>query len=301
MGSRFAVVAHAFGDYGEWYTFGFGRGGPAVACDVEGQRDCDVYLFGYSFQVVVDVVAGVAVGTARVDSGIADDGQQIVAGVLGVFVEYFLHLFRPFDDQLLAGLAAAVCDVAVLEVTLSQKRHIYEAHSPEIKAHKEHIAGVVERRSQRQIQCLNFLDYRHRQRAFDCLVNARIDVAERIAVLDDIVLNRPVIDGTEYSGVEGYCIESNPTALVPCLVCLHYPGGNAVEHYVLAASELLEAVERGLVGFGRSGLSVLFQFGDDTLHEVEQGVFMCVAVELVDYIVCGVNQTVGIQFSVNLR
>ena len=45
----------------------------------------------------------------------------------------------------------------------------------------------------------------------------------------------------------------------------------------------------------------MFQFGDDTLHEVEQGVFMRIAVELVDYIVSRVYQTVGIQLSVNLR
>lgn len=42
--------------------------------DVESQGDCDADHSGYAFQVVVDVVAGVAVGTALVDSGIADDG-----------------------------------------------------------------------------------------------------------------------------------------------------------------------------------------------------------------------------------
>ena len=45
----------------------------------------------------------------------------------------------------------------------------------------------------------------------------------------------------------------------------------------------------------------MFQFGDDALHKVEQGVFMRIAVELVDYIVGRVYQAVGIQLAVNLR
>ena len=45
----------------------------------------------------------------------------------------------------------------------------------------------------------------------------------------------------------------------------------------------------------------MIQLGDDTLHEIEQGVFMRIAVELVNHIVSGVCQTVGIHFAVNLR
>lgn len=86
---------------------------------------------------------------------------------------------------------------------------------------------------------------------------------------------------------------------MPCLVSLHYFGGEAVEHYVLVLPELLETAERRLVGFGGSDLAVLFEFDNDTLHEVEQGVFVGVAVELVDYIIGCVCQTVGIKFLVD--
>ena len=34
LGGCFGVVAHAFADYWQWDTFGFGGGGPAVAGDV---------------------------------------------------------------------------------------------------------------------------------------------------------------------------------------------------------------------------------------------------------------------------
>ena len=151
---------------------------------------------------MVDVVAGVAVGASLVESGIADDGKEIVAFVFGVLVEYHLHLFCPFDDELLTGLAATIGDVAVFEVSLFQESHVNKAHPSEIKAHKEHITGVVECRSQGQVQSLDLLDYSQRQGAFDSLVNTGIDMAEGIAVLDDVVLHRTVIDGTEDTGVE---------------------------------------------------------------------------------------------------
>lgn len=194
MSCRFAVVAHPFADDAERDALGFGGGGPAVAGDVESQGDCDADQSGDAFQVVIDVVAGVAVGTALVEPWVADDGQQVVARVFGVFVEYHLHLFCPFDDKLLAGLTTAIRDIAVFEVCLFQKRHINEAHSSEIETHKEHITGIVQRRSKRQIQRLDFLDDCQRQCSIDCLVHSGIDMAERIAVLDDVVLDRTVID-----------------------------------------------------------------------------------------------------------
>lgn len=138
-------MAHAFADYGQGNSFGFGCGGPAVASDVEGQRNLDSYHLGDLFQVVIDVVAHVAVGASLVGSGILDDGQQVVGGVLGILVEYHLHFFRPLDYQLLSGLATAVGDVAVFEVRLFEKCHVNETHSSEIEAHKEHITGIVER------------------------------------------------------------------------------------------------------------------------------------------------------------
>ncbi len=116
MGGCLAVVAHAFGDYGERDAFGFGSGSPAVAGYVEGQRDCYSYHYGDTFQAVVDVVACVAVGASLVESGIANDGHEVAAFVFGILVEYRLHLLSPFDDELLTGLAAPVGDVAVFEV-----------------------------------------------------------------------------------------------------------------------------------------------------------------------------------------
>ena len=183
MGGGFAVMAHTFGDDGEWDAFGFGGGCPTVAGHVEGQRDRDSDHFGYAFEIVVDVVASVAVGVSLVGAGIADYRQKIVGGVFRVLVENHLHFLCPFDYKLLAGLAAAVSDVAVFEVCLLQESHVDEAHASEIKTHQEHIAGVVECRSQRQVQCFDFLDDSQRQCSFDSLVNSGIYFSERIANL----------------------------------------------------------------------------------------------------------------------
>jgi len=68
-----------------------------VAGDVEGQRDLDSYHLGYLFQVVVDVVAHVAVGASLVSAGVLDDGQQVVGGVFGIFIEYHLHFLCLFS------------------------------------------------------------------------------------------------------------------------------------------------------------------------------------------------------------
>lgn len=87
-----------------------------MASDVEGQWDLDIYHLGYLLQVVVDIVAHVAVSASLVGAGIPDDGQYIVGGVFGIFIEYHLHFLCPFYNQLLSGLAATVGDVAVFEI-----------------------------------------------------------------------------------------------------------------------------------------------------------------------------------------
>ena len=87
-----------------------------MAGNVEGQGDLDSYHVGYLFQVVVDVVAHVAVGASLVGTGVLDNGEQIVSGIFWVLVKYHLHFLCPFDYQLLVGLAAAIGDVAVFEV-----------------------------------------------------------------------------------------------------------------------------------------------------------------------------------------
>lgn len=74
LGGCFTIVAHAFADYAQGDAFGFSGGGPTVTGDVESQRYLDTYHLGYLFQVVIDVVAHVAVGVSLVGTGIPDDG-----------------------------------------------------------------------------------------------------------------------------------------------------------------------------------------------------------------------------------
>lgn len=177
-----------------------------MTSNVEGQRDCDSDHSGDAFQTVIDIVAGVSVGASLVEAGITDDGQQIVALVFGVLVENHLHLLCPLDDKLLAGLAPAVDYITVFEIGFLQKSHVDKAHPPEVKAHKKHIAGVVLRRCERQVQRFYFLYGKQRQSPLYGLVNAGIDMPERIAVFDNLFFHRAVIYRPQDSGVERYGI-----------------------------------------------------------------------------------------------
>jgi len=81
---------------------------------------------------------------------------------------------------------------------------------------------------------------------------------------------------------------------MPRLIRLHYWGGEAIEHDVLIIAEFLETIERGSICLRRAHLPVLLQLDDDTLHKVEQRVFVRIAVKLVDDIIGGVSQAVSL-------
>lgn len=142
------------------------------------------------------------------------------------------------------------------------------------------------------------LDDGQRQGSFDCFVNASIDVSERISVFDDFLFHGAVVDSPENAGVERYGIGDNAAVAMPGFIRFHHVGVKAVEHYIFVFSEFLETVEGGFIGLGSPDFSVLFQFDDDVLHEVEQGVFVFVAVEFVDNVVGSVGQFVCGQFAV---
>ena len=116
LGCCFAVVTHTFGYDRERDALGFCGGCPAMTGNIEGQRYAYTNYFCDSLQIMVDVIGGIAIGASLIDSVITYDWKQIVALILRVFVENHLHLLCPFDDELLTGLAAAICDIAIFEV-----------------------------------------------------------------------------------------------------------------------------------------------------------------------------------------
>ena len=100
-----------------------------MACHIQSPGMSKADLLGYTFQIVVDVVADVSVNCAFAKTGICDYREKVVAFVFGVFVEDCLHLFCPFYGELLAGFASAVCDVAVGEIRLAEVCHVDETHA----------------------------------------------------------------------------------------------------------------------------------------------------------------------------
>ena len=73
LGGCLTVVTHTFGYDRERDALGFCGGCPAMTGNIEGQRYAYTNYFCDSLQIMVDVIAGVAVGTSLVESGIAND------------------------------------------------------------------------------------------------------------------------------------------------------------------------------------------------------------------------------------
>lgn len=76
--------------------------------NVHGQWDVDANHLCDCLQVVVDVVANVAVDTSWVRFRIGNYGHEVFGRILRVFIEKHLHFGSPFDVEQLACLAAAI-------------------------------------------------------------------------------------------------------------------------------------------------------------------------------------------------
>lgn len=70
---------------------------------------------------------------------------------------------------------------------------------------------------------------------------------------------------------------------MPCLIVLPCLRGDAVEHYFLIISKLFETIERGSISLGSPDFTILFESGNDAFHKIKQGIFMRIAVELVNH------------------
>ncbi len=145
---------------------------------------------------------------------------------------------------------------------------------------------------------LDFLYGGKGQCSFNSLIHACIDMTERIAVLDDVILDCTMIYRPKNTSVKRYGVRRIATLLVPCFVCFHYLGGQTIEHNILvfavivfrrlARQELLETIEGGGICFRSPDIAILLELDNQTLHKVEQRVLFCISAELVNHIVGGV-------------
>ena len=83
-------------------------------------------------------------------------------------------------------------------------------------------------------------------------------MAEWITVLDNVVLDRSVIDCAQDAGVKRYGVRSHAPFFVPGFISLHYFGGYAVKHYILMHSILLKTIECGSVSLGSADFAIPF-------------------------------------------
>ena len=270
-----------------------------MARDVESQRNPEACNCRNALEVMVDVIACVAVSGPVVRFGIADNRKQIGTPVLGIFVENTLHLPGPLDSKELACLAAAVSHASILQVCLLKIDHVDEAHSAEIEAHHKHITCIVEGRRARKVQHLYSAYRRQGQRALHRLVDSGINASERIAILDKAFLHRPVIDSSEDAGIERNRIQGNAPALMPGLISLHCFGTDAVQHYILVGPVFPETVEGRNICLGSPYPTLLPEAGDYSFHEIEKRIFFEVSVVFIDQVVGSIGNAAFTQLTVD--
>ena len=146
-----------------------------------------------------------------------------------------------------------------------------------------------------EIQRFDALDGCKGQGPFGCFVDSGVDVLERIPLHREVLLHGPVVYGPQDAQVEGARIPHNPFVVQVGFIHLHHFGIHLVEPEILAVSEVHEAAECGQIGFRGSGLSHLFQPGDELLHEAEERLLPTVVSECADDIVGRVSLFPGIQ------
>ncbi len=66
---RFRIMTHAFADYRQRYTLGFGSGCPAVTSHIECQGHSNTYHSRDDLEAMVDVICGIAIAASLVYLG----------------------------------------------------------------------------------------------------------------------------------------------------------------------------------------------------------------------------------------
>ncbi len=148
------AVAHTLRNYAHRYTVGVGYACPTVAGHIQSKRNAYPGHRAYSLEIVVDVVAQVAVVVAFVAFVNVEYRQQIVGGIHRIFIEYLLHLAGPANGEQLACFAAPVHNLTIAQVGLPQESHVDKTHASQIKTEHEYVAGKIKRRIGGEVESL---------------------------------------------------------------------------------------------------------------------------------------------------
>ena len=154
------------------------------------------------------------------------------------------------------GLLPTIGQHAILQILLFQIGHVYKRHPAGVEAEHEHVPGIVHGRH--QVQITNLPNHLGRHSPLDCLVNAGIDVLERVSLHGEFLLDRTVIHGTKIPHVERRTVRTNAIGLQVALIFHHQVDIQFVKRDVpVDVPESDETVERGGIGFCRALFSHL--------------------------------------------
>ncbi len=269
-GGLLAVVAQSLADDRGGDVLAAGDAGPGVTRHIHGERMGQLEPLGEGGQMVVDAVLRPFV-VASLPARRLDDGQQEGGALRGIAVDYLLHLALPLDGKLLTGLLPLVDEIAAAEVGRGEIGHVDERHAPGVEAEHEHVAGESQLGAVSEVETLQAAYLAQADGTLDGLVDAHIDMAEGVAVGDELLLDGVVVDGAEVAQIERAGVFGDADAPQVSLVELHEVGVDGVELHVMTVAEAQEAVQCGEEAFGRAVAPEAPEDGNALLHEVLQG------------------------------
>ena len=166
--------------------------------------------------------------------------RQHITGdrILPVLGDDFFHALLPLDCQLLPCLSPAICQDAVFQVRLFQISHVNERHTTGVKRKEEHIPCIVQMRFQGQVKFFDALYCLQWHGTFHGLVNACVNMIERMFLFRQFLFHGTVIDGAEYAHIKGDGIETVVVGFQPCLIEHHCIAVYLAQKDVLPLAEL---------------------------------------------------------------
>ena len=249
-------------------------GGPAVAGSVGGEGRGRVQQGGEASEPPVVVVEGrevLRIGRRGVGGGQDREDVGRVGGRRTVAVENRPDAGFDADRDRLSGFAAEVADAVAPEVGFAQVGDVHEGHAARAEAEKKEVAREAQGAAGRQVE---FAEPRHEVAAdgpFAGAVHARVDVAERVGLLDQAQRHGPVVGGAQVAHVERHRVPRHAPGDEVGVVVGHRLLGQRRERQLLAVQKAREA--RGAAGVVacRAVVFAAAQLLDPEAEELEEG------------------------------
>lgn len=264
-------MAHGLADGGQGDVLAPRYAGPAVTRDVCGQRDVQTEAQADPLELAVDQMSTVLILLPLVLLHVPYDRQHVGRCASVILVDDVLHRFLPLYCQQLVRLPSPVGENTVLKVVLSEKSHVDKGHAAGVEREHEQVAGIVHRGTVRQVHVAYAAYDAQRNRPLYGLADARVDMAEWIALNGEVTLDGTVVDGPEIAHVVRRRVGTQSSVLQPVFICQHEVGIEIRQGDIPAvAEEANETVERRRIGRAHPALAYRGEMGGERAGESDE-------------------------------